>query len=153
MSLENGHDTRLKENHSIHAESLTIAFKLCWAWATVPVLELMPTGCCQHAGRYSFPKYQTTKFMHEKILISYLVLVKEYKACCPGLWGRSGVFFLIPGTIGFCQCCWRRPSASFDVNSTAAIYNSNWVGHVGRGRNIHPARLYRSASEWLESQP
>lgn len=59
----------------------------------MPILEPMPTGCCQHAGRYSFPKHQTTKFMHEKILISYLVLVKEYKACCPGCGGCLVVFF------------------------------------------------------------
>lgn len=54
--MENGHDTSLRENGSIHTESLTIAFKRCCALTAVPLLEPMPTGGCQHMERYSFPK-------------------------------------------------------------------------------------------------
>lgn len=100
----------------------------------------MPTGGCQHMGRGGilFPKHQTTKFMHEKILISYLVLVKEYKACCPGCGGCAVGFFLIPCTIGFCQCCSGRPWTSFDVSSRITIYNSHWVGHMGSRDEYSP---------------
>lgn len=75
--------------------SLTMAFKLCCTQATVSILETMPTGCCLPTGWYYFPKYQTTKFMHEKIPISYFTLVKEYKVCCSGCGGCLCFLFLV----------------------------------------------------------
>lgn len=59
------------------------------------------------------------------------------------VWGLSLFFILC--TIGFCQRLWGRPSASFDVSSTITIYNSHWVSHVGRGRDIPAAQLCRRA--------
>lgn len=131
--MENGHDTSLRENGSIHTESLTMAFKPCCAGTAVPVLEPMPTGGCQHAGRCSFPKAPDNQIYAWENSHILSRSCERIQSLLSRVWGLCGGFSLIPCTIGFCQRCSGRPSTSFDVSSMITIYNSHWVGHMGSG--------------------
>lgn len=130
--MENGHGSSLSENGSIHTESLTIAFKLCCASTAVPVLEPMPTGACQHMERYSFPNAPDNQIYAWENSHILSCSCERIQSLLSRVWGLCSRVFLIPCTIGFCQHCSGRPWTSFDVSSMITIYNSPWVGHMGR---------------------